>query len=58
VEGKNISAEKGSHLKLSMQTSKTEQIGLYYLKTFYFTKSNGNILAAFAKHRNKHTDLV
>jgi len=57
VEDK-ISLQRVTILQLPMQTSRTKQIYLNYLKAFYFMKSNGNILAIFPKHKNKHTDLV
>jgi hypothetical protein len=53
VEDK-ISLQRVAILQPPMQTSRTKQIYLNYLNAFYFMKSNGNILAIFTKHKNKH----
>ena len=57
VEDK-IPLQRVTILQLPMHISRTKQIYLNCLKAFYFMKSNGNILATFTKHKNKHTDLV
>jgi len=57
VEDK-ISQQRVTILQLPMQTSRTTNLPELLKKAFYFMKSNGNILATFTKHKNKHTDLV